>query len=719
MNIFDEINSWSAEEFLRRINLQMAKDGKSFICPECGNGSQGDPRRGGGDGIKPRNSKGQTRWKCFRCDKDFSNFDLAAAMFGYDAERETAEAAKRLKEEFNLYDENETTFLSSRKKSSTLSRKPAAPVVEKKSEATAMSEQKNSASEGTPKNYANMYKFCRGNVEKFLAERGGSYRGLTAETFEKFGLGVHPEFGLEGQEKLPTLIISYDDYHFVARAVDSDRRPTQHGQDAGIYAPVLIDLELPNFITEGEIDALSVIQAGGKYLGFRCIATGGAGKWRKVVPELEKKFGDAEEKPSFVVLFDNDEAGKKNALKLVTDLRSAGYPAETFFFEERTAGDEYILRSSDGTEEKIKVPKVDANDLLQKNPAILIDTLINALDRLDAPLKAQKAAMRASVIKERQEEENRSGIKELSFSEYFATRFFSDVSLTAKYSERKTGFKNIDEAQILIPGLYFLGALPATGKTTFAWQMLNQLANGGENCIYCSYEMSMLELYTKSITRELFKMKQSGRPVLALSSGDIRRGAGLKIDDVQSLAKKFSLSKINLRVMELSHTPVEELIKKLSSVVAEAEKPPVVVVDYLQIMPHGKDSAKSGIDDILLRLKDFQRATNTTLIIISSFNRENYWQAASFNSFKESGAIEYGADSVWALQNYIDDDKSEETSTKEKMIKASKKAIRKVKFLCLKNRNGGAYDCLFQYYAAHDYFETIEEENSGNRDYEY
>ena len=98
MNIFDEINGWTPEELLSRINLPMAKDGKSWICPLCDNGAGG----GTGDGIKPRNSKGQTRWKCFKCDKDFSNFDLAAAMFGYDAERETAEAAKRLKEEFLL-----------------------------------------------------------------------------------------------------------------------------------------------------------------------------------------------------------------------------------------------------------------------------------------------------------------------------------------------------------------------------------------------------------------------------------------------------------------------------------------------------------------------------------------------------------------------------------------------------------------------------------------
>ena len=38
---------------------------------------------------------------------------------------------------------------------------------------------------------------------------------------------------------------------------------------------------------------------------------------------------------------------------------------------------------------------------------------------------------------------------------------------------------------------------------------------------------------------------------------------------------------------------------------------------------------------------------------ISSFNRVNYFQQVSFESFKESCNIEYSADVVWSLQMYI------------------------------------------------------------------
>ena len=104
--------------------------------------------------------------------------------------------------------------------------------------------------------------------------------------------------------------------------------------------------------------------------------------------------------------------------------------------------------------------------------------------------------------------------------------------------------------------------------------------------------------------------------------------------------------------------------------------------------------------------------------MISSFNRENYYQPVSFSSFKESGAIEYSADCIWGLENYGVD--AEGKLDKGEVIKMSKEKVRKVKFSCLKNRNGGAYECFFRYHAAYDYFEVCkEEEKVGSRCYEH
>ena len=71
MNIFDEINSLPEALIARRLGLSTARDGKSFICPACGNGSGKT-----GDGIKQTKFKGKLVWHCYRCDGHWSNVDL-------------------------------------------------------------------------------------------------------------------------------------------------------------------------------------------------------------------------------------------------------------------------------------------------------------------------------------------------------------------------------------------------------------------------------------------------------------------------------------------------------------------------------------------------------------------------------------------------------------------------------------------------------------------
>ena len=387
-------------------------------------------------------------------------------------------------------------------------------------------------------------------------------------------------------------------------------------------------------------------------------------------------------------MFDNDGAGKTNGLKLAEELRRADYP------------------------------KVDANDLLQSNPDELVRRLLYGLEKSYESLARQKAANeeRRQAMAETRRQENKSGIEIFSFTDYFGGEFFRDIEMTAKYSERKTGFENIDALQVFMPGVYALGVLPASGKTTFAWQLLNQLAESGEPCIYCSFEMSKTELFTKSVVRELYKKNPALSERLSLTSANIRRGAMRGSQELLEQAAQFAKSATNLKVAELSNTSVTELIEGLKPLCADVNRSPVICLDYLQIIPSKgskASSSKEKVDEIMLRLKDFQRSTNATLLVISSFNRENYYQKVSFSSFKESGAIEYSADVIWGLENHGVD--AEGKLDKDEVIKMSREKVRRIKFSCLKNRNGGAYECFFRYHAAYDYFEVCEDEEACRR----
>lgn len=215
-----------------------------------------------------------------------------------------------------------------------------------------------------------------------------------------------------------------------------------------------------------------------------------------------------------------------------------------------------------------------------------------------------------------------------TFKEYFADLFDGDVEEMKAYTERKTGFVNLDEHQYFTPGLYVIGATPAAGKTTFCWQLLEQLARQGENCVYCTYEMSRLELYTKSLARELFKRDEQ----TTLTAAQIRRGAHSQ--ELRSLVKEFATTTLNLHVFELQDETVDELLNLLRPLCSDKAKAPVICMDYLQIMPTGLESTKLGIDETVRKLKKFQRDTNTTFIVISSFNRTNYAQTGLIREFQ-------------------------------------------------------------------------------------
>ena len=141
---------------------------------------------------------------------------------------------------------------------------------------------------------------------------------------------------------------------------------------------------------------------------------------------------------------------------------------------------------------------------------------------------------------------------------------------------------------------------------------------------------------------------------------------------------------------------------------------PIVIVDYLQIIPptDPRQSDKEKVDNIVRGLKKLQGDNDLVVFIVSSINRANYLSPIDFESFKESGGIEYTADVVWGLQLQIlnDDLFNSEKKIKEKRekVREAKKANpRKIELLCLKNRYGvSSYSCGFTYTPQFDLFEV-------------
>lgn len=313
----------------------------------------------------------------------------------------------------------------------------------------------------------------------------------------------------------------------------------------------------------------------------------------------------------------------------------------------------------------------------------------------------------------------------LNVSDYYSDGYFlQDLHKFQRDSNRFTGFSNLDSLQRLYPGLYVLGAISSLGKTTFALQLANQLASFGEFVLYFSLEQNYLELFSKSLSRFCYQLwlDDSSKPIF--SSMDIRRGIPMfqhstyfeeQIQSyVESVGKNFSIVACNFSAT------IEDIIQSVENFMEANKQKPIVIVDYLQIISqtlvNGRPgNIKTNIDHIVHALKCFQSSHDLVVIVISSLNRQNYMTPMDFESFKESGGIEYTADVVWGLQLSVIND---ELFSKEGRVKDKRELIRKAKvsnprsiqLVCLKNRYGVSnYSVMFDYFPAYDVFIPVEE----------
>lgn len=302
-----------------------------------------------------------------------------------------------------------------------------------------------------------------------------------------------------------------------------------------------------------------------------------------------------------------------------------------------------------------------------------------------------------------------TALKENLVSQYLEDVFIKDIDKFKSYKDRKTGFNNLDELTGgLYPGLYVVGAISSLGKTTFVHQIGDQLAEQGDHVLFFSLEQSRLEMVTKSLSRITARNNREK----AVSAIKIR--AGKLTPEVIAAAEEYNKIADRISVIECNFdTNVYSIIEYTKAYMETFKVKPVVIVDYLQIIPpvDPRQSDKEKVDSIVRGLKKLQSENDLVVFVISSINRANYLTPIDFESFKESGGIEYTADVVWGLQLQIlnDDLFNSEKKIKEKRekVRQAKKAIpREIELVCLKNRYGvSSYSCGFKYDPRFDLFE--------------
>lgn len=300
-------------------------------------------------------------------------------------------------------------------------------------------------------------------------------------------------------------------------------------------------------------------------------------------------------------------------------------------------------------------------------------------------------------------------------------QYAADIAYWAQHGNDKTGYFAIDKENAFYPGLYVLGAASSLGKTTWCLQLADQVAAMGRDVLYITLEQTPAELTSKSIARCAYDLTRDdrGEPIFggtedyALSALHIRRGLSTPLTDrgrqlyAQTIAPHMHIVRGSFR------TRAEDVVYRVRQWMGEhRDAVPLIILDYLQALAPAdiRQTDKQKVDTAIGSLKDLQCDYDLTLLAVSSLNRTNYLVPVSFESFKESGGIEYSADVVWGLDlaclyDPFFDTQGHIIEKREIVQQAREDRVREVFLRCLKNRFGkGGYSAPFYYDPGHDMF---------------
>lgn len=271
-----------------------------------------------------------------------------------------------------------------------------------------------------------------------------------------------------------------------------------------------------------------------------------------------------------------------------------------------------------------------------------------------------------------------------------------------------TGIRSLDSILDggLYPDVYILAAEPAAGKTTLALQIADYIASfGTRKVLFVSLEMSVPQMVAKSLSRTYSEQRDG-----ILTFRDVIRMKQEKLDTIKEAVELYRVTTAsNIATIDDKLT-AQEIAALLESAINSNELPPVLFVDYLQIMPNADENRNAtdyqhhtaNMRAICTISKRFQ----IPVFVISAKNRAKR-DSRSMDSLAGSSDIEYGASVVMFLSV---DGKSEEERAAN--MEASE---RPVTLSVRKNRFGAYGDVPLTFIPAQNRF--IERTNYGQESF--
>ena len=278
-------------------------------------------------------------------------------------------------------------------------------------------------------------------------------------------------------------------------------------------------------------------------------------------------------------------------------------------------------------------------------------------------------------------------------------KFCRDIK-TEKYKPVETGMAELDEllgGGILRQSLVILLAAPSAGKTTFAQQLLETMAEHQHDVVFMNLEMSREQLYARSVSRI---MKKQGHNMSA--SGVLKGYSWTQEQKQYVLDASVHYAKYIHKHMTYNPDGMSTDIDVIRTVLEEAgmkaraQDPeacgPIIALDYLHLVSSAQRIDGSEIiKETVAALKEYAVKYNTIVLLISASNRaSNASGKQTMESGRDTSAVEYSADYLLGLTYKALDEWNGKAQDKPKLEQLQQQSPRKMTLKLMKNRLDGS-----------------------------
>lgn len=589
--------------------LTPAKKKGTFICPICQNGTGAD-----GDGMAiNRKDPERVHLKCFKCGFYGDIIDLIKQARGLSSD---AEAFATVRDELRItIDETEEAGIVVRQ---------AVPIQPE-----------------PERDYTDYFAQMNANLDG--AKEYLSSRGISLETARRYLLGYDMRYKAGG-DVWRALIIPTSQNSYVARntdgKADKGARYRKTGKVSIYNAKALQNAQKrPVFVTEGELDALSIIEAGG--LACALGSTSNAGKLAEYLKEHPTES-------VLLLALDNDEAGRKATEELERHLSGLHFAKVDIYGDSK-----------------------DANEELQRDP-----------EGLRAAIRAEEAKYKPGAA---------------------TIHSFLQAISGRRYEPEKTGLIPLDNllcGGFLRQSLIMMGAAPGMGKSFFAQQLFEGMARNGHNVLYFNLEMSREQMLARSFARIAHVRERSTMAAIDILQG--YRWTREQREMIENRIAPLYIEEYAPHMVYNPAGGTADLDSILKAMEKAAERAieagiaaPLVVIDYLHLLRgEGREDAQTTLKRAVDAFKGYAMKYNSIVFCILAFNRaSNKDGKVTQESGRDTSAIEYSGDLMLGL-NFAKVEDNEESELADKIREAAREEGEKqgwtdYKLKVLKNRLQG------------------------------